>query len=83
MLTMFISPSVSIWLFRIFMLLTAIAFVLRIRIKKPTPKKALTLIAIELVMLLILLIGTDLKAPERIDNTDVTSEISETNSEEV
>lgn len=82
LLTMFISPSVTIWLFRIFLFLTAIAFVLKIRIKKPTPKKALTLIAIELVMLLILLIGADLKAPVNVDNHDVTSEISETTSEE-
>ncbi len=74
-LATFIPASVSVWIFRIALLALAIAFVLNIRIKKPNLKTAVTLIGVEVVLLLILLIAGDFKAPEQIEVSD-TSETS-------
>lgn len=75
-LTTFIPAVVSVWLFRIGLLALAIAFILNIRIKKPNLKTALTLIGIEVVLLLILLIAGDCKAPAQSVIDDTTSEVS-------
>ena len=74
-LTTFSPASVSVWFFRIALLALAVAFVLNIRIKKPNLKTAVTLIGIEVVLLLILLVAGDLKAPEQsvVDDTSDTS----------
>ncbi len=74
-LATFIPASVTVWIFRTTLLALAIAFVLNIRIKKPNLKTAVTLIGIEVLLLFILLIAGDFKAPEQIEVSD-TSETS-------
>lgn len=80
--TTFIPANVSVWLFRILLLLLALGFVLNIRIKKPNAKTAVILIAVQIVLMLILMIAGDCKAPASNDATDTseaveTSEVSE------
>ncbi len=82
MLTTFIPASVCVWLFRLGYLSLAIAFVLKITVKKPDAKKALVLIAIEIIMLLVLVIAPECKVPENAAVTDAETEVSETVSEE-
>lgn len=78
MLTTLIPAGVMVWFFRIFYLGLAVSFILNIRVRKPDIKKGLILIAIEIVMLLVLLIAGDCKAPEGASNTQAETEVSDT-----
>lgn len=64
LLTTFITPNITVWLFRICLLALAIAFVLNIKIKKPTMQKGVILLGAQIILLIILLILGDCKAPE-------------------
>lgn len=76
-ITLFASPAVSVWLFRLGYLALAFGFILNIKIKKPNTKKALTLLSAEIILLLILVIVQgDCKAPEK-DSADQTVESGE------
>ncbi len=75
-LTTFIPAVAMVWIFRIALLLLAIAFVLNIRIKKPNLKTAIILIGIEIVLLLILLIAGDCKAPVESVGSDASQDVS-------
>ncbi|MBE6692184.1 MAG: hypothetical protein E7586_02470 [Ruminococcaceae bacterium] len=78
MLTTFIPASVCVWLFRLGYLAVAISFVLNVTVNKPDKKKALILIAIEIIMLLVLVIAPACKTPENAVVTDAETEVSET-----
>ena len=75
-LTTFIPAVAMVWLFRISLLALAIAFVLNIRIKKPDLKTAAILIGIELILLFILLITGDCKAPVNSESADTSEDVS-------
>ena len=76
-ITTFSSPAVSVWFFRLGYLAMAIAFIFNIKVKKPNTKRALTLLAVEIVMLIILAFGGDCKAPVREADVDQTVETGE------
>ncbi|MBQ8895513.1 MAG: CDP-alcohol phosphatidyltransferase family protein [Clostridia bacterium] len=63
LLTTFIDPQVTVWLFRIGLLGLGIAFVLNIKIKKPTMKNGAILLGAQIIILIILLIAGDCRAP--------------------
>ncbi len=71
MLTTFIQPYVSIWLFRIVYLCLGLAFVLKINIKKPDIKKGMMLVVIEIIMLLVLVIAPECQSIEASSDTQI------------
>ncbi len=81
-LTTFIPANVSVWIFRLSYLALALAFILNIKVKKPNKKKGLIFLSIEIILLLILLIAGDCKAPtdlisgEADNSQEVSAEVS-------
>lgn len=63
LLTTFIPANVTVWFFRIALILLAFGYILNIKIKKPTFKKGAIITIIQIVMLIILLIAGECKAP--------------------
>ncbi len=70
-LTTFIPANVSVWIFRLGYLALALGFILNIKVKKPNTKKGLLFISLEIILLLVLLIAGDCKAPAK----EVESEV--------
>ncbi len=87
-LTTFIPANVSVWIFRLGYLALALGFILNIKVKKPNTKKGLIFLSVEIILLLVLLIAGDCKAPaEQIngegDNSqEVSGEVSDSSVEE-
>lgn len=81
-LTTFLNPNVSVWFFRIFMLLLAIGYVLNIKIPKPNLKTGMAFIAVEILLILVLVIAGDCVAPQdskgNTETSQESSEVSET-----
>ncbi len=57
LLTTFIPATVTLWLFRIAFIATALLFVMNIKISKPNLRKSLIILGIESLLLILLLIG--------------------------
>ncbi len=66
LLTTFIKASVTVWFFRIALLALAISYILNIKIRKPNLKQGGIILLAEIILLLILVIAGDCKAPEII-----------------
>ena len=56
LLTTFIGPNVTHWLFRLGFIATAVLFVLNIKVKKPNTRRSLILLSVESVMLILILV---------------------------
>ncbi len=63
LLTTFIPANVTVWLFRIALLVLGIGFITNIRIKKPEVNKLLILAGIQVLLIIILFIAGDVKVP--------------------
>ena len=63
LLTTFIEANVTVWIFRIALIALALGFVLNIKVKKPNMKSGAIFLGIQILILLILLIAGDCKAP--------------------
>lgn len=75
LLTAFIPASTTVWLFRVFMFVLAIGFILNVPIKKPKLNTAFLLILIEVVLIIILAFAGNLKAP--VDDNGSNAETSD------
>ena len=62
-LTTFIDASVTVWIFRIALLLLGLGFVLNIKVKKPNMKSGAIFLGVQILLLLILLIAGECRAP--------------------
>jgi Na+-transporting NADH:ubiquinone oxidoreductase subunit NqrB len=62
-LTTFIPASVTVWIFRLALLVLGLGFVLNIKVKKPDMKSGAIFLGAQILMLLILLIAGDCQAP--------------------
>ena len=80
LLTTFIPAAVTAWFFRLALIALGLAFILKIRLKRPNIKQAAMALGIELAVLLILLVAGDCKAPENqaaeSETSIETSEVS-------
>ncbi len=65
LLTTFIPAAVMAWFFRLLLLALAVAFIIKLPLKRPNIRQATMALGIELAVLLILLVAGDCKAPER------------------
>lgn len=63
LLTTFIAPGTSIWIFRIVLFVNAIAFIVNVKIKKPTMIQGAIFLGIQIIVILILLLAGDCQAP--------------------
>ncbi len=68
LLTTFVAPTAMVWIFRISFLCLATGYILNIKIKKPNLKKALIFLCVQVVLLFLLLIGSDCKTPKQFDS---------------
>ncbi len=81
LLTTFIPATAMAWIFRIAFIGLGLGYILNIPVKKPELKTGLILLAVEVVLLLVMAIAGDCKAPvhieEPVDDATVSTEVSE------